>query len=179
MLLPFIAMLILISTGIIALAFFSRLRRLGVVAQGSSPIPGFVPERDGTANRYRPMIRLLADEDTAFLSGDKALARSLRAQRREIFRGYLNCLTKDYARLLNGVRLAMVRSGVDRPDLARALAKNRVLFTLALCRIEYRLLLHQAGMGKVDVSGLVDAIDALRAQAGFLLTPPAQFVMAR
>ena len=170
MLLAFFATLILISIGVPALAFFSRLRRLHVIAQGNSPV--------AVTNRYRPMVRLLSDEDAALVSRDKALARKLRAQRREIFRGYLNCLTKDYARLLHGVRMAMVRSGEDRPDLARALAKNRMLFTLALCRIEYRLLLHQAGLGKVDVSGLVDAIDALCAQVSFL-NPPAQFVMAR
>jgi hypothetical protein len=169
MLLPFIVMLILISTGVFALAFFSRLRRLRVIAQGNSPV--------AVADRYRPMVRLLSDEDTAFVSANKAIARRLRAQRRQIFRGYLNCLTKDYAQLLNGVRLAMVRSGVDRPDLARALAKNQILFTLALCRIEYRLLLYRAGLGKVDVSGLVEAMDAFRAQVSFLT--PAQFVMAR
>jgi hypothetical protein len=123
------------------------------------------------------MVRLLSDEDAAFVSTHKAIARKLRTDRRKIFRGYLNCLTKDYARLLNGVRLAMVRSGVDRPDLAHALAKNQILFAFALCRIEYRLLLHQVGIGKVDVSGLVDAIDALRTQVSFLA--PASLVMAR
>jgi len=61
--------------------------------------------------------------------------------------------------------------------LAHALAKNKVLFTLALCRIEYHLLLHRAGIGKVDVSGLVDAMDALRTQVSFLA--PAPLVMAR
>ena len=169
MLAPFIAILVLISLGIFSLAFFSSFRRLRVIAQGNSPV--------SLANRYRPMVRLLSDEDTALVSGDKALARRFRAQRRQIFRGYLRCLTRDYAQLLDGVRLAMVRSGVDRPDLARALAKNRILFALALCRIEYRLLLHQAGLAKVDVSGLVDAIDALRAQVSFMT--PAPFVMAQ
>lgn len=170
MLLPFIIILILISTGLFALAFFSRLRRLRVIAQGNTPVVA-------VTNRYRPMLRLLGDEDADFVAANKTIALKLRAQRRQIFRGYLACLTKDYAQLLDGVRLAMVRSGVDRPDLAHALAKNKILFTLALCRIEYRLFLHQAGVGKVDVSGLVDAVDALRAQVGFLT--PAPFVMAR
>jgi len=169
MLLPFIAMLVVISLGMFALAFFSRLRRLRVISQSNAAVV--------VANRYRPMVRLLSDEDLEFVSSNKVIARKLRAERRRIFRGYLDCLTKDYARLLNGVRLAMVRSGVDRPDLAQALAKNKILFTLALCRIEFRLLLHQAGIGKVDVSGLVDAIDALRTQVSFLA--PAPLVMAR
>jgi hypothetical protein len=169
MLLPFIAMLVLVSLGMSALAFFSRLRRLRVIAQSNASVV--------VANRYRPMVRLLSDEDMAFVSSNKPIARKLRAERRRIFRGYLDSLTKDYGRLLNAVRLAMVRSGVDRPDLAQALAKNKILFTLALCRIEFRLLLHQAGIGKVDVSGLVDAMDALRTQVSFLA--PAPLVMAR
>jgi len=41
-----------------------------------------------------------------------------------MFRGYLRCLTKDYARLLSGIREMMVESGVDRPDLAKALVRK-------------------------------------------------------
>lgn len=171
MLLPFIAALVLISTGLILLVFFSRLRRLRVIAQSNASIV--------VSNRYRPMVRLLADEDTSFLAANKAnkgTLRKLRTERRRIFRSYLDCLTKDYGRLLNGVRLAMVRSGVDRPDLAQALAKNQISFTFALCRIEFRLLLHQAGIGKVDVSGLVDAMDALCTQVTFLTPAPLAMV---
>jgi hypothetical protein len=169
MLLSFIVMLFLISTGMFALVFYSRLRRLRVIAQSNASVV--------VANRYRPMVRLLADEDTAFIAADKRMLRKFRTERRRIFRSYLDCLTKDYGRLLNGVRLAMVRSGVDRPDLARALAKNQLSFTLALCRIELRLWLHQAGIGKVDVTALVDAMDALCTQVSFLT--PAPLVMAR
>ena len=169
MLLSFIAMLVLVSTGVFALVFFSRLRRLRVIAQSNAAMV--------VANRYRPMVRLLADEDTLLVSSNKRLVRKLRTERRRIFRSYLDCLTKDYGRLLNGVRLAMVRSGVDRPDLAQALAKNQITFTIALCRIEFRLLLHQAGIGKVDVTGLVDAMEALCTQVSFLTPTP--LVMAR
>jgi hypothetical protein len=121
-------------------------------------------------DRYRPMLRLLSDADLQFVPAH--LRSSVRADRRMIFRRYLKCLAKDYARLLAGIRMAMVRSGVDRPELARALAKNRLLFSLAVCRIEYRLTLHAAGLGYVDVSGLVEALDALRGQVA-AFTPSA------
>jgi hypothetical protein len=120
------------------------------------------------ADRYRPMLRLLSNDDLAFVSADARLQRTLRARRRDLFRGYLRCLTTDYARLLAGVREAMVHSGVDRPDLARALAKNRVLFAIAICKVEFRLALHATGVGNVDISGLVDALEALRGQVSVL-----------
>jgi hypothetical protein len=123
-------------------------------------------------NRYAPMLRLLSDEDLEFVAGNKKLLRRLRTRRRQIFRDYLRCLTKDYGRLLAGLRAAMVRSGVDRPDLARALARNQLLFVLAVSRIELRLQLHALGIGKVDVSGLVQAMEQLRLQLRFLEPAP-------
>src|SRR5579872_7468947 len=80
-----------------------------------------------SADRYRPMLRLLADEDLEFVSVNSNLHKVLRTRRRELFRSYLRCLARDYALLLAGVRAVMVHSGVDRPELAHALAKNRAL----------------------------------------------------
>lgn len=125
-----------------------------------------------SADRYRPMLRLLSDDDLAFVSSDSKLQSMLRAKRRALFRGYLRCLTRDYAQLLAGVRQTMVQSGVDRPDLARALAKNRVLFAMALCKVEYRLVLHSAGIGHIEIAGLVDALEVLRRQVAALSALP-------
>ncbi len=150
--------------GFAGLQFLLKMRALRSQAAGGitagSPLLG--------ADRYRPMLRLLSDEDLAFVSADGKLQRTLRARRRDLFRGYLRCLTRDYARLLAGIRQAMVLSGADRPDLARALAKNRALFALAICKIEYRLALHATGIGSVDISGLVGALEALRGQVSIL-----------
>jgi len=161
MLLPFLAVLLLIATGI-SLRVISRMREIGAVAPvGTSPVAG---------ERYRPMLRLLSEQDIQFVPAH--LRATVRADRRMLFRRYLNCLARDYGRLLAGIRMAMVRSGADRPELAHALAKNRFLFVMALCRIEYRLTLHAAGLGQVDVSQLVDALDALRRQVA-AFTPAA------
>lgn len=162
-LLVFVGLLAGIVVGVFALQFLTRLRALNIAPQ--SRISGV------SAAGYRPMLRLLSDDDVAFLSANKALLRKLRQNRSRIFRAYLRCLTKDYGRLLMGIRQTMLRSGVDRPDLARALAKNRMLFAMALCRIQYRLVLHEAGFGKVDISPLVEALEALRSQVN-LLAPP-------
>jgi hypothetical protein len=162
MALPFIALLMLIAAGSGAMLFWTRMRLLDSVAQSNKGLPD--------VDRYRPMLRLLSDADLDFASASPVLRGKIRARRREMFRGYLRCLTKDYALLLSGVRRMMVESGTDRPDLAKALAKNRMMFTLALCRIELHLQLHVLGIGKVDVSGLVGALDALRGAVS-VMTP--------
>ena len=167
MLPQFAGLLILLSVSVVAVQFFARLRRLRVVSQATTPVSLHRP------NFYQPMLRLLSEDDLSLVSGDKELSRKLRGERRQIFRGYLRCLTKDYGFLLNGIRIAMVNSGTERPDLARALAKNKALFALALYRIEIRLALHALGLKGVDVSALVGAMDSLRAQVGVL--SPAAF----
>ncbi len=151
---------VLVALGLLSWQFVSRMRILRT-AEGSAPAAV-------SADRYRPMLRLLSDEDLEFVARNSSLRRTLRSRRRELFRSYLRCLTRDYAHLLAGVRAIMLRSGVDRPDLAQALAKNRVLFVMAICKVEMRLTLHAVGFGKVDISGLVDALEALRSQVNVL-----------
>jgi hypothetical protein len=155
--------LFLIAFGAIGLQFVLKMRSLHARATASTALMA--------ADRYRPMLRLLSDNDLAFLA-DSKLRKSLKTRRRLLFRGYLRCLTKDYATLLSGVRDAMVRSGMDRPALARALARNRVLFALAICKVEFRLALHATGAGTVDISGLVDALEALRGQVRVMTAAP-------
>ncbi|HTA44969.1 MAG TPA: hypothetical protein VK789_21120 [Bryobacteraceae bacterium] len=125
-----------------------------------------------SADRYRPMLRLLADEDLDFVSANGTLQRNLRARRRQLFRSYLRCLARDYSLLLAAVRAVIVQAGIDRPDLVRALAKNRILFTITMFKVEFRLALHAVGVGKVDISGLVDTLEALRAQVSILSAVP-------
>jgi hypothetical protein len=162
--LVFISVLFLIAFGALGLEFLLKLRALHAHNISNATLLA--------ADRYRPMLRLLSDGDLAFVAADRKLQHSLRAQRRKLFRGYLQCLAKDYASLLAGVRDAMVRSGADRPDLARALVRNRLLFAIAMCKVEFRLALHAAGAGTVDISGLIDAIEALRAQVRVMTAVP-------
>jgi hypothetical protein len=158
------ALFAILAAGCGILMLAARMRLLDSVAQSNRPLPD--------AERYRPMLRLLAADDFKFMARNPALRSKLADRRRELFRGYIRCLTKDYARLLGSIRRLMVESGVDRPDLAKALAKNRLVFALALCRIELHLRLHALGLSNVDVSGLVEALDGLRATVN-VMTPAA------
>jgi len=160
--------LFLVALGALAWQLLPRMRIPGEGEASSVPrISAAI-----SANRYRPMLRLLSDEDLNFVAANSTLHKALRTRRRELFRSYLRCLTRDYAHLLAGIRAAMVQSGMDRPDLAHALAKNRSLFMIAIYKVECRLALHAIGVGKVEIAGLVDALETLRNQVGVLSAAP-------
>jgi hypothetical protein len=120
--------------------------------------------------RYRPMARLFAEEDYKFLAAQHGynprIARQLRRERRRVFRSYLNCLKRDFGQLEAAIKVCMIMSRVDRPDLAKALLKRRLVFTYALMVTEWRLTLYTLGLGTVDVSRLVGALDGMRIQLG-------------
>jgi hypothetical protein len=151
----FLASLVFITAGCAAFHFILRLNSLNAGEVAQMPLAACRP--------YKPMLRLLSAEDIQFVSSAPGLRRELRARRRRIFRSYLRCLSKDYSRLLGGVRWIMVNSDIDRPDLAILLSRQRRAFAIAICRVEWKLALHAAGAEnvKIDVSGLVGAIDNL------------------
>src|ERR1017187_5125888 len=116
--------------------------------------------------RYRPMERLLSDEDYRFLAEQpgvsKKMVRRLRSERRKIFRGYLACLSKDFSLVGAALRLMMMYSAQDRSDLAGILYKQQALFAFGLLAVQWRLVLHACGLGTVDVRGLVRAMESMR-----------------
>ena len=152
----FPAFLVMIAISALALQFFLKMRMLRAARPASLNLLA--------ADRYRPMLRLLSEDDLQIVASDTNLRAMVRSRRRELFRGYLRCLAKDYAALLHTLRQVVAQSGVDRPDLTGAIEKNRIFFAIAICRIEIRLALHAAGLGTVDISGLVEAIETLRSQ---------------
>jgi hypothetical protein len=160
----FLASLLLIAAGLMGLSVFLKIRALKAIEDSA-----FI---NLTADRYRPMLRLLSEDDFTIVRHDANLRKSLRSRRRKLFRGYLRCLTKDYGRLLAGLRHAIVRSGTDRPELSRAIARNRLLFAWAICKIECRLVLHATGASRMDVANLVDAMEVLRMQLQVLSASP-------
>src|SRR5215475_12636455 len=78
-----------------------------------------------SVQRYLPMLRLLESGDVEFIRAQPGYSRRmewrLRAQRCQIFRGYLRCLNLDFRRICMALKLLMVQSQQDRPDLASVL----------------------------------------------------------
>src|SRR3954469_15058094 len=123
---------------------------------------------DLSAERYKPMLRLLDSADIEFLRGQPGYTRDmeskLRAQRCQVFRGYLRCLTSDFQRVCMALKIVMSQSDHDRPDLAGVLMHQQVLFASGLLSIHFRLTLYRWGICSVDVTGMVRIFDCMRAE---------------
>ncbi len=116
--------------------------------------------------RYRPMMRLLETEDLDFLRSqpgfNPGMVTRLRIQRCHIFRGYLRCLQSDFAKVCLAIKLLLLQSRYDRPDLAAALLRQQFLFAAAMAAVQFRLVLYRWGGCGADVAGLVRIFDGMR-----------------
>ena len=121
---------------------------------------------DLSVDRYRPMLRLLDSTDLEFLRTQPGysprMESNLRAQRCQIFRGYLRSLNTDFRRVCMALKILMVQSSQDRPDLAAALVQHQILFASSMIAIQARLVFYRWGVCSVDVTDLIKIFDTLR-----------------
>lgn len=116
--------------------------------------------------RYRPMARLLSEDDLEFLRAQpgftpRMIAR-LRAQRCQIFRGYLRSLSQDFDRVCMALKIVLLQSGQDRPDLASTLLREQWHFAANMFAVRVRLVFYRWGWSGVDASNLMRTFDAMR-----------------
>jgi hypothetical protein len=140
-------------------------RRLASTATTSLPLTAeWIDEL--SIERYRPMMHLLDAGDVEFLRSQPgftpAMAAKLRAERCQVFRGYLRCLRADFQRVCAALKLLMVHSRYDRPDLASVLIHQQVMFEYGMVLVGFRLFLYRWGVCGVDVTDVVKIFDAMR-----------------
>jgi hypothetical protein len=114
--------------------------------------------------RYRPMLRLLDDEELRVLRSQcftPEVVAQFRRQRCQIFRGGLRSLSIDFGRICMALKLLMLQASTDRPDLASALIRGRVAFAWGMVVVHAQLVLYTLGIGSVDVTELVKAVQDL------------------
>jgi hypothetical protein len=121
---------------------------------------------DLSPERYRPMMRLLDPEDLEFLRSQPGfttqMASKLRAQRCRIFRAYLLNLNQDFQRVILALKLILLHSSHDRPELARALVQQQAHFAFAMAAVHARLFLYRWDLCRVDGAALVRIFDSMR-----------------
>lgn len=144
-----------------------------------------LPEADWlrtfSAVRYRPMLRMLAEEDYRWLAEqglDPQSIRRLRSERRKIFGVYLQNLVRDFNRLHLAARTLMLASPEDQPEMAARLVTLKVQFQRTLMRVRLQLFLHDLGLHSVDVSGLVSGIESMHQDLRVLLPSTQAFYTA-
>jgi len=126
-----------------------------------------------SAERYRPMIRLLQSEDFGYLRSRPEIsaqrAKEVNAQRCRVFREYLSLLQADFRRVCLALHILMAQSREDRPDLASRLIRQRVWFAVRMVEVRARLVLYRLGYCGVDPTSLVNTFDLVRLELCGLL----------
>jgi hypothetical protein len=103
------------------------------------------------------------------------MATKLRVQRCQIFSGYLRCLNGDFQRVCAAIKILMLQSRQDRPDLAGLLVQQQVRFACGMGLVYARLFLYRYGLSGVDVTSLVKNFDQMRLELRSLV--PATLTM--
>jgi hypothetical protein len=123
--------------------------------------------------RYRPMMRLLDESDVEFLRSQPGftprMAAALRTQKERIFRGYLRCLCADFHQVCTAVKVLMLQSRDDRPDLASALVRAQATFATGILVVQVRLFFWRWGLCAVDLATLVRTFDSMRVELQVLV----------
>ena len=151
------------------------LRRLGA---GRTSLPVTADWIDQISiDRYRPIMRLLDGEDARFLQSQPGftpqMVQNLRVQRCRMFRDYLGLLDEDFRRVTMALRILLVQSRHDRPDLARVLVQRRVVFAIRMSAVRVRLLLYRWGCCRVDATSLIETFNRQRLELRALMPSPA------
>jgi len=69
------------------------------------------------------------------------------------------------------LKLVLVQSKHDRPDLASVLLRNQLEFAWAMMIVQFRLQCYRHGLGSVEVHDLVKRFDGMRLELRTLLPP--------
>lgn len=145
-------------------------RRTGAKERGAEWLSDFSIEN------YRPMERLLRESDYEFLAAQRGfeprIAWELRAERREIFHGYLWSLIRDFNTLTRMARLFAVHAKEDRSDYLRAIFWMQVRFYCLVAGAEARLVLAPLPVGKIDIRALIGHVGVMRENLGGVNSGP-------
>jgi len=118
--------------------------------------------------RYRPMLRLLEPQDLQYLRAQPGftprMARKLRTQRYHIFRGYLRSLSTDFRRISAALKLLLLQSQEDRPDLAGVLLRQQINFACSLMVVHFRLVFYRLGIGTVSAANVVEIFNRMQGE---------------
>ena len=116
--------------------------------------------------RYKPVARLLSEQDFDYISGlagcDRRMAADFRSRRVKLMRQYLREMSADFDRL-QAIGQLMVEAGTAGRELRELLFQQRLRFTLSMLSAQLQIAGFSAGITRVDTAGLVGALNGLEA----------------
>jgi hypothetical protein len=135
-----------------ALVYFGLLVILLVVATRHllSPHPFSVTNEqveELSIERYRPMLGLLDRQELDSPCAHPGIAARMgfRVQRSRAFREYLGQMDDDFQRTSMALKVLIVQSTHDRPDLASALVRSQITFACRMMMVRFQLVLYRYG----------------------------------
>jgi hypothetical protein len=165
---------ILLATTVLFIAVCILVYRQVVAPRRPNVPANWTPEF--SVDRYRPMFRLLEDDDIRFLRSQpgatSAMVKRLRRQRYQVFRGYLRSLELDFHLALAALMAVVVHSPSERRDLLRALVVSRLKFSIGVFRVRCRLFLYRWNIGHEPVARLVSLCEGLQLELLALAPSP-------
>ena len=155
------AAFVVAAISVAVLIFFQLKRRINLPVAGD----GY---GDFDVSRYRPMQRLLTEDDVLYLHTAGVTRRELKQfqrQRRRLFERYLRNLEGDFARLHGSARSLLLDAPEDRPELAAAIIRQQFAFQRTVWMI--RLRLHVPGFtgAAVQVGRLLELAESMGSSA--------------
>jgi hypothetical protein len=139
-------------------------RRLGKRRNDLPLSPEWINEL--STDKYRNMMRLLSREGIEELRSrpdySHQMAAEFRKERSRLFKEYLSEMSVDFERICIAIRVLMLNSRYDRPDLASTLIQSQVMFSLATASLRIRLFFYTLGWCEGDASEVCRIFDAMR-----------------
>jgi hypothetical protein len=146
-----------------------------LAAPSDSPEQWIACVDEDLTHKYRPMVRLLNEEDFIFLRGEPGyrpdIEKRLRRGRARIYARYLQLLNKDFARLCRAGRALAVYATSDRTDFIEELARRQFAFRVRMVEARWRLLVYRCGFPARNSSELLQVIEGLQQQVRVLTLP--------
>ncbi len=128
---------------------------------------------DLSTDRYRAMLRLFDDAEIQFLRNQPGyspeIERRFRKNRCDVAGGYLCEMQTDFRRICAVLKIIIVQSQQDRPDLVSALMRSQWAFSRGVLAYEFRMLLFRYGLPGFDVPEIFRIFEGMRLELRTLI----------
>ena len=95
------------------------------------------------SERYRPMLQILSQDEILQMRAQPGftprMESALRRERCEAFQRYLRALRADFSLCSLALKMVILQSQEDRPDLAIAVLRNQATFAWGLVGVRFRI----------------------------------------